>query len=318
MLDANKIYDELHNDLVDLERDRKRYYANVKPFQYFLWFMLWILGPFLILRYNISSMENLFFAEEQWAQVWVIYGSVSLLSLVAFLIAHYRNIRKFKKLFTDRVVPKIISGLGEGFTYSYEGEIGRDTLEDSLLFDDFHRYGSQDLVSGTIDGIPIRFAEVTLLKVVKSQGRNDTRKIFSGIFFETELEVSFPTGIWLVGPKHRSTPKTEGKQPVKLDHPDFKRYRAFADDPEKAKQILQGLVLEKIAALNRRLGKEKKLTFGHIGYHFEERKVQIAIPTYRKFMEPRLSRSMLDPSFIEEQVVLLNEISGLMRELTLA
>ena len=52
-------------------------------------------------------------------------------------------------------------------------------------------------------------------------------------------------------------------------------------------------------------------------YHFEDEKLQIAIPTLGKFLEPNLSQSMLDVKFIEEQVVLLDTLSTLLKDLTL-
>ena len=317
MLDSALIYNELKGELDILDKERLRYYNRVKPFQYALWIVLWILGPFLLLRLNISALKNLFFPDSATTTVLIWWGVAFMVTLLVFAIVHNVNLRKFKKLFAAEMGPKIIDGLGKDFKYNFEGKIEPQVIVESLLFTQFTDYNCQDLVTGSINNVPIKFAEIRMSKTTQSGGKSNSRTIFKGIFFEAELSSSFPTGIWIVGPAQYHTAANSGKEQVDIDHPGFKRYRFYADDLEEAQKVLQPFVLDKIAAVNKKLDKDVRITFGHVGYHFEGSKIQVAIPTRGQFLEPRLSRSMHDVSFIEEQVVLLNALSTLMKDLSL-
>ena len=319
MLNASKIYQELRSELDILDKDRLRYYNRVRPFQYLLWLVLWVIGPFLIIRYNLDALQDFLFPDEDMEPVLFAYAGAFFASLVLFLIAHYSNIGKFKKLFTDKIAPRIIEGLGPDFKYTYEKGWTSEEVSQSGLFGAFSSFQSQDLVTGTIDGSKVKFAEITVYRTSKTSGSSssNTSKLFDGVMFEGELNVAFPTAIWIVGPRHYETLEKRGKTELNIDHPELKKYRFYADDSEKGEKVLQAFVLDKIAALNKKLDKEKKITFGHIGYRFEKNQIQVAVPTFDKFMEPRLSRSMHDVTFIEEQVVLLNSLCSLMKDLTL-
>ena len=316
MLDTTKIYNDLYDELSALDLERKRYRNRVRPFEYLLQFIFVIAGSFMLLRWNLQALENFLFPDDQKQTILIWWSVGFVVSLLVFAIVHSINLGKFKKLFANQIGPKIIKGLGPDFTYDYQGKIDETGLEDSLLFGKYNTFSCQDLVTGTLQDTPIKFAELKMELNTGSGDKRRTKKIFEGIFFRADLKFSFPTGIWLIPDLRSSTILKSEKSTLEIDHPALNKFKVYTDDEEMARQVLQPFILDRIDQLNEKLKKEK-ITFGRTRYHFEGQQIELAIPTLGKFLEPKLSRSMLDVKFIEEQVVLLNALSTLLQDLTL-
>lgn len=312
MLSSDEVYRKLHGELEVLDKRRKYYYNKVKPSQFLMWFVLWIIGPFLLIRYNVNSLSNFYFSDESWELVGGGYFGLVVVVLLIFAITHNFQMGKFKKEFTGMVVPKVLGGLGD-LDYEYEGDIGRKSLEDSLLFKPFRDYHSQDYVIGRIGSVHVQFAEVTQSIQVRSGGKSEKRDTFKGLFFEAEMEGNYPVPIWIVSQKHKGSLMESDKVEIPLSHPQLKKCRAFTSDMDLAARHLPAYE-KSVAEVNTLLDKKLKLTFGYPGYHFEGPSLQVAIPLHRMPWEPRLGRSLLDSSFIDEQVVLLNALLSLTKK----
>ncbi len=316
MLVASEIYKVLKDKLHELDKERAKFYNKVEPFRYAFWTILILGGAFLVARLNLSGLDGKYISDENISIVIIAYFLLVIVTLITFLIVNKVKSRQFKKLFTSQIAPYIIRGLDPSFKYKYEGQIPRMEVIASLLFPPFSKYDCQDLVTGVIDNIPIKFAEINLQKIVVQKDSTRYVPVFTGILYKSELEVKFPTSIWFVTKGNTQSIKEEGKTRIKLEESSVKNYRIYADDGVEARKILQPFILEKISALNIKLI-DKKIIRKPLSFHFENNTVQIAIPTRKKFMEPKLSRTIDHVSFIEEQTTLLNAISNLMEDLTL-
>ncbi len=316
MLVAAEIYENLKDKLHELDKERVKLYNKVEPFRYAFWTILILGGSFLIARLNVSGLDGKYVSDENLYFVVIGYGTLVVVTLITFLVVNHLKKKQFKQLFTTEISPYIIRGLDPSFKYEYEGQIPRMEVISSLLFPPFSTYECQDLVMGVLNGIPIKFGEITLQKVVVQKDSTKHIQIFSGIFYRADLQVKFPTGIWLITKANTQSIKEEGKTRIALDDPSVENYRIYTDDETAARQVLQPFILEKIALLNSKL-KAKKIIRRPLSFHFEDQLVHIAIPTRNRFMEPKLSRTIDHVSFIEEQTILLNFISTLMEDLTL-
>lgn len=316
MLDAVKIYNNLKDQLYELDKERIKFYNKVEPFKYAFWSVLILGGSFLIARLNLSRLNGKFISEENLVFVIIGYGATVIITLIIFLSLRHRFSEKFKGMFVEKIAPYIIRGLDPSFKYDYEGKIPRMEIISSLLFAPFNTYKCQDLVMGVINDTPVKFAEIKLQKVTVKKESKSYRTVFSGLFYRANLELSFPTSIWMVTGRNGSSAKEEGKTRIILEDPNAKDYTIFADDEEKARSVLQPFILDKINNVNRSLIK-KKLTKKPLSYHFEGKWLQVAIPTRQKFMEPNLSKTIDDVSFVEQQTTALNAIVALLEDLTL-
>ncbi len=316
MLVASEIYRVLQDKLHELDKERIKFYNKVEPFRYAFWTILVLGATFLIIRLNVSSFNGKYISDENMGFVIVGYVILVIVTLIIFLIVNHKRKQQFKRLFTSQIAPYIIRGLDPSFKYDYEGQIPRMEVISSLLFPPFSTYECQDLVKGVINDVPIKFGEIKLQKVVVQKDSTKHIPIFSGIFYRADLHTKFPTNIWLITKGNTQSVKEEGKTRIAFNDQSMKDYRIYTDDEQTARQVLQPFILEKIAKLNNKL-KGKRIIRRPLSFHFEDQWVQVAIPTRKKFMEPKLSRTIDHISFIEEQTILLNAISTLMEDLTL-
>jgi len=313
MLDSAKIYNDLQQELFELDKERIRFYSKVRPFKYLFWI------PFLAGGVYFLWIINIVYRDPE-AYLVFVFGGWNFVALIAYLTVGHYNREKFKVLFNGAIAPKIINGLGESFSYDYKGQIPVQEIKGSQLFKSFGTYSCQDLVMGVIDDVAIKFAEIKMTKTVRSSGSNGSSReqnIFRGFFFAAALELKFPTKIWLVTASNADISKT-GLKKIRIDHPALKPYTVFAEDDTLAKKVLQPFILEKIRELNSKLRKEKIAIFKtSVSFYFEDQTIKMAIKTSKKFMEPRLSQTVNSQKFIEKQTRLLNTLSGLLKDLTL-
>ena len=309
MLDSKSTYKELQPELEKLDEKRLKYYKRVEPFKYSFW-ITFIMGGFFILF-------NLNFAEDTSQMLYILYGVLTIVSLIAFIVAYFYNQNQFKKLFVDQVAPKIVKCLGPSFTYQYDGEVPVEIIKNSLLFRDFNRYDCQDLVQGELDQTQITFAELNLIRKSHSgNNQNNSETVFSGIYFQANIKLNFPTHIWLVPKFQFKVFWLDDRERLKLNHPATKPYRIYTYDKELAEKVLQPFILERIAAVNKKL-KASGIARSGIIYHFGGHSVQAAIATRNRFLEPKLNQTIDSPAFVDRQIILLNTLSTLLKDLTL-
>ncbi|MEM7299432.1 MAG: DUF3137 domain-containing protein [Bacteroidota bacterium] len=309
MLDPDKIYKDLHGNLHSLDQQRLAHYRKVEPFKWGFWSIFLAGGSFLIGYANLNG-------DERTVIYAITYGVLVFLSVILYAVMHNNQLKKFKVKFLSTIAPKIINNLGNSFRYNYDGAIPTDVIKASRIFPNFDKYSCQDLVNGDLNGTPITFAEVDLVKRQHSNNQTTHTTVFSGIFFQAELPISFPTGIWIVPWHQWKSFFGDDRKRLKLDHPALKRYRVYTDDLAIAEKILQSFILDRIADVNKKL-KERKIAKLPLNYHFEGNTIQMAISTKYRFMEPKLGESIDDVEFIRKQTDLLNALGSLLQDLTL-
>lgn len=309
MLDAKEIYRDLHGQLHKLDQERLKRYKKVEPFKYLFWSIFIIGGAFLIYVLNQNG-------KEASTPIAIAFAVGTFLSLIIYIIVYFINLKKFKKQFTGLIAPKIIKSIDLSLEYDYKGKVPQEVIKGSKLFQSFNQYSCQDLVTGKLEGNEIRFAEIKLVRKNHGKDNNSSTTVFSGIFFESELSVTFPTDIWIVPKYQWKSLWGDSRERFKMEHPALKPYRIYVADPVVAEQILQPYILGRIAKVNSDL-KDAGIITKPLNYHFGSNKIQMAMSTKYRFMEPSLGKSIDSEAFIKKQTDLLNSLSHLLEDLTL-
>ena len=234
--------------------------------------------------------------------------------------------KKFRLGFKNKIISKITGFVDESLAYLPEGSIPRSEFLKSAIFrhscDDFK---GEDHIHGTIDKTAIEFSEVVAkYRTSSGSGSNQKQKYttyFKGIFFIADFNKHFKTQTLVLpdtaeklfgkfGQKLQSMSFSRGKL-VKLEDPEFeKEFCVYGDDQVEARYILS-------TSLMRRILEFKKKWDTKIYLSFVDSKVYIAISLNKNLFETRLFKTIIDYSFIEENVKYLILLIGIVEDLNL-
>jgi hypothetical protein len=246
-------------------------------------------------------------------------GYFQILMVVIAFIAISIVSRKYRQDFKNKIIHKITAFVDENLVYSPEGFVPQEEFSNSGIFQKYcNRYNGEDHFQGKLGKTVIEFSEV-VSKHVTSSGSGSNRKehqhlIFKGIFFVADFNKDFnghtivlpDTAERMLGKFGQSlqTMSSRGEL-VKLEDPEFeKEFCVYSDDQVEARYILSPSLMKRIVDFKRKWNTRVYLSFRHS-------KVYIAIKTNKNLFETRLFKSIVDYSFMEENmryIILLTEI----------
>jgi hypothetical protein len=146
--------------------------------------------------------------------------------------------------------------------------------------------------------------------------------IFRGIFFVADFNKEFKgrtlvlpdTAERLFGRMIGNFLQSHNKERpplVKLEDPEFEKlFVVYGDDQIQARYILSPSLMERMVSFRRKTGKKAF-------FSFVENKIMMAVPYDRDLFEPRLLRSVMDPSEMEDHFENLEHIIGTVEDLSL-
>lgn len=234
--------------------------------------------------------------------------------------------KNYKKDFKSKIIGKITAYVDESLSYLPESSVSRSEFLRSAIFQhSCDSYRGEDHIHGTIDKTAIEFSEV-VAKYRTSSGTGSKQKqqysiYFKGIFFIADFNKHFKTQTLVLpdtaeklfgkfGQKLQSMSFSRGKL-VKLEDPEFeKEFCVYGDDQVEARYILS-------PSLMRRILEFKKKWDTKIYLSFVDSKVYIAISLNKNLFETRLFKTIVDYSFIEENVKYLVLLIGIVEDLNL-
>ena len=228
--------------------------------------------------------------------------------------------KKFKLGFKNKIIARITGFVDESLTYQPEGSVPRSEFLKSAIFQhSCDSFKGEDHIHGTLDKTAIEFSEVVAkYRTSSGSGSNQKQKYstyFKGVFFIADFNKHFKTRTLVLpdtaeklfgkfGQKLQSMSFSRGKL-VKLEDPEFeKEFCVYGDDQVEARYILS-------TSLMRRILDFKNKWKTKIYLSFVDSKVYIAISLNKNLFETRLFRTIVNYSFIEENVkylILLIEI----------
>jgi hypothetical protein len=233
----------------------------------------------------------------------------------------------FKAEFKDRVIREVVHFVEPSLTYSPDRGISESQFRSSRLFKhSIDRYNCEDYVRGRLGKTDFEFSEVKAeykTQSTDSKGRTRTswHTIFDGIMFMADFNKEFRSPVVVLPDVAERTLGRFGQwlqsknfsraDLVKLEDPRFEeQFVVYGDDQIEARYILSTSLMERILEFKEKTGEDIYLSFVHS-------RLYVAIPTSDNLFEPRLLRSLMDPSMCEEYLRDLNLAVGIVEDLDL-
>ncbi|MFW6365973.1 MAG: DUF3137 domain-containing protein [Spirochaetota bacterium] len=235
--------------------------------------------------------------------------------------------RNYVSSFKQSIISSLVTFVDPDLQYDPQAYIPVDLFKSSELFRRrIDRYRGDDLVWGRVGETAIRFSELHAeykTTTTDSKGRRKTHwhTIFKGLFFIGDFNKPINGQTFVLpdtaerifgsyGQIFQSYNKTFGEL-IRLEDPDFeKEFVVYGTDQIEARYILTTSLMARITDFRRKAGKRIYLAF--IGSN-----LFIAISFSRNLFEPRLFKTVLDFSPVQEYFEDMRLAVGIVEELNL-
>jgi len=211
----------------------------------------------------------------------------------------------YKRDFKLRIIERIVRFVEPGLNYKPTGYIDRETFMMSKIFTTRpNRYKGDDLVWGTVGQTDMKFCELNAVHESGSGKDKHRVTIFKGLFFVADFHKDFRTKTVVLpdtaeklfgrlGQKLQAMNIFRGKL-IKLEDPEFERqFAVYGDDQIEARYILSPSLMERIVQFKVKTGRPIHLSF-------VASNVFLAVSYTRNLFEPRLFRTLLDFSPMQQ------------------
>lgn len=241
----------------------------------------------------------------------------AMLSFLIYMFVYRHETAGYKSLFKDQIIEKIIHFIDPSLVYDKMDCIPKEEFDRSGIFSqDYDRYGGNDLVYGTIDGVNIRFSSLHVEeKRSDKNGKEEWHSLFQGLFFVADFNKNFQgktfvfpdfaqRTLGLLGEWMQGLNRSKGEL-IKLDHSEFEKlFVVYGDDQIESRYILSHALMERIVDFQHKTGKQLCLSFMHS-------KMYLCIDYKKELFVPILSKSLLEFGHIKEYFELLALFIGI-------
>ncbi len=307
------IASNLQNTLIELEVQRKDVSgAKLKSYLIIGTGILFVVAGFLF--------GDLFLAG-------AIIGGVTLIIGFVIFSKASKKFSGYRHEFKQRVIGAALKSIDNSLELNYESGLPEGNFISSQLFTQRpDRYNSQDQVQGNVGNTRFSFSEVHAEYKTVTQTKNGRQEhwhtILKGIVFCADFNKNF-NGTTVVRPKDFgaaigawisdkvSLLSSSDKELVKLESPDFcKKFVTYSTDQVEARYILTPAMMERLCELDHK-------TKDTISVSFTDSYVYIAFPLSKDYFEPPVFKSLLDGSFLEEDLEVIRFMYSIIKELDL-
>jgi hypothetical protein len=251
-----------------------------------------------------------------------------VLGVGAVIIAWQVHFFGLQEAIESEVIGAIARFVDPSLRFEPKGHVSRSEFKESGLFrTDTDRYNGEDLFEGRIGSTDLRFSEVHAEYKTTTHTKNGSHTtwhtIFKGLFVVADFNKHFRGHTivvpdvaeralgWLGQKLQDAFDLFRRGELVKLEDPEFEReFAVYGDDQVEARYILT-------PALMRRLLEFKLMTGKQCWFSFVGSNINIAIDTERDMFDVSLSRSLLDPQVVQEQLRDLQFVCGVVEDLDL-
>lgn len=234
---------------------RKRVYDNLKVISIIFMICFTILLMAIINPQNKAS----------------IYG-VMILGVAPGLLLFIFAKKKIKAISTEfklRFVKGEIEALIPGAIFYPSSGISQEVVSRSNLVLLHEIYKTEDLISGKINDVAFRSADVLVRNVRRSGKHTTVVTTFQGRFFEFDFPKTFKSNVFLLQPGQFRP--FSGMKKIKLESIDFNsEFKVYTNDDHDTFYILTPQLMERLLVLDRKYQDK-------IGFSFLNSKLYIAI-----------------------------------------
>lgn len=255
----------------------------------------------------------------------LIIGSIVLFVIIILIFFGIgaNATKKYKAIFKDRVIRKIIQFIDPSLKYHPNQYIGQSLFEFAKFFPNksIDKYIGDDLVEGVIGKTHIKFSEIRVQEEHRSKNNKYYVDIFKGLFIIADFNKNF-NGRTYVLPDNNDKRyarflifgerrNTEYGELVKLENPEFeKKFAVFSTDQIEARYILSTSLMERIVKLRNEIQKD-------VYFCFANSQIFIAIPYKKNLFEPKISKKVIEFELLKEYYEILLDTVEIVEELNL-
>jgi len=169
------------------------------------------------------------------------------LMLPIFIILLYLTVSKSKKqydkMFKENIITRFVKQYDNELNFDHDRGIARITYLQAE-FERFDIFESEDLISGTLEGIyPIKMGEVkTKKESTDEDGHRTTYTLFHGLFANVKLDKILNSSIKI---RKNEISLFKGKERLKMDSGEFERkFNVYTSDKIVAMQLLTADIMQ--------------------------------------------------------------------------
>ncbi|MFH1093539.1 MAG: DUF3137 domain-containing protein [Candidatus Omnitrophota bacterium] len=247
----------------------------------------------------------------------IVFSFLAVSGVLFFAAKNYRQ--NFKK----GIIESIVHFIDPNLTYLRTSCISSAAFMESKIFTRRpDEYSGDDYVKGKLGQTQLEFSEIHAKYVTHdSKGRRQVHTIFKGLFFIADFNKHFrgrtvvlpDTAEKLfgqIGTLLQSINKMRG-QLIKLEDPEFeKMFAVYGDDQIEARYILSTSLMSRMVEFKKK--NRRTIYFSFIGS-----KVYVAVSYTRNLFEPRIFRTLLDFSPVQQYFEDFQMAVGIVEELNL-
>ena len=238
----------------------------------------------------------------------LIYGvaCAGLLYLGLWAILLGEKKRAFVNEFKHEVITRVAAHFG--LRYDPAGSLG--LAEFFMIYDcSVDEYYGEDLISGEIEGVNVKFSDFCALMEVKT--KNHTTKVpqFQGVLFVADFnkKLAHTTRVHHVKSKNLAH---EGRR-ANMDNVKFERlFDVYCTDQIAARYVLTPAMMERILGLEARFNAPIDLVF-------TQNKIFIAVETWTDGFEPNIDLSLIKSQTLSLYMSQIQDFVDIVKELKL-
>jgi len=227
--------------------------------------------------------------------------------LITFFILKYFYTKKYYKNFKQDIISLVLNYFKKDLQYFPDQMIPQTTFMQSTIFNQkFNRYYGEDLITGTIDGIPVSFSELRVQHVTGSGKNRHTHTVFKGVFTVIQMQINHFASTTIlpdraeklfgskIGNFFQSMGKSRGTL-VKIDNSEFeKEFVVYGTNPDSTLTLINSDFTTRLLEFRKRAGNKVYLSFiDNMAY--------VAVINYKNMFEARLFKKLKDINYMRKQ-----------------
>ena len=234
----------------------------------------------------------------------VTLGAISYAATTGLLTASKR--REFRANFKRQIIEKIVKKHG----LNYDKDLGLGLDEFFTIYDcRVDEWSSEDLISGEIEGVRVKFSDFYAAKMVKKKNNTETVVLFRGVLFKADFnkKSSCVTQIAYANSRNLAI----YGQKANMDDVRFEEiFDVYTTDQIGARYALSPALMEKFTQLCLRLD-------APVNAVLKDSQIFIAVETWRDDFEPQLGKSLMDEATIAAYESEIESFTQIVKELNL-